>query len=108
MHIKCLENPVNVLKKPNEPRKIPRLNTTVLLFYVDTRIFLKAIRGHEYRFVPKGGKFPTEIIPISCRGPKHAPKEIDFIFNQFICTRACACSSNLNYAHECIENLVNV
>ena len=28
-------------------------------------------------------------------------------FNQFICTWACACSSNLNYAHKCIENSVN-
>ena len=28
-------------------------------------------------------------------------------FNQLICTRACACNSNLNYAHKCIENSVN-
>ena len=28
-------------------------------------------------------------------------------FNQFICTGACACSSNLNYAHKYIENSVN-
>ena len=40
-------------------------------------------------------------------GPKHAPKDTDLIFNQFICTGACACSSNLNYAHKCIENSVN-
>ena len=31
-----------------------------MLFYVDTRNFLKAIRGNGYRFVPKGGTFPTE------------------------------------------------
>ena len=30
-----------------------------------------------------------------------------WFFNQFICTGACACSSNLNCAHKCIENLVN-
>ena len=30
-----------------------------------------------------------------------------WIFNQFICIRACACSSNLNYAHKCIENSIN-
>ena len=30
-----------------------------------------------------------------------------WFFNQFICTGACACSSNLNYAHKCIENSVN-
>ena len=28
-----------------------------------------------------------------------------WFLNKFICTRACACSSNLNYAHKCIENL---
>ena len=28
-------------------------------------------------------------------------------FNQFVCTGACVCSSNLNYAHKCIENPVN-
>ena len=50
-----------------------------------------------------------KFIPISCMGPKHAPKDKDLIFfNQFICTGACACSSNLNYAHKCIENSVNV
>ena len=42
--------------------KIPKLNTTLLLFYVDTRIFLKAIRGNGYRFIPKGVTFPTETI----------------------------------------------
>ena len=36
----------------------------------------------------------------------HPRKQIWF-FNQFICTGACTCSSNLNYAHKCIENLVN-
>ena len=46
-------------------------------------------------------------IPISCMGPKHATKDTYLIFQQFICTRACACSSNLNYTYECIENSVN-
>ena len=45
-----------------EPRKIPNLNTTLLLFYVDTINFLKAIRGNGYGPVPKGGMFPTETI----------------------------------------------
>ena len=40
--------------------KITKIDTTLLLFYVDTRIFLKAIRGNGYRFVPKGGTFLTE------------------------------------------------
>ena len=40
--------------------KNPKLNTTLILFYVDTRKNLKAIRGNGYRFVPKGGTFPIE------------------------------------------------
>ena len=36
------------------------------------------------------------------------PRTHIWFFNQFICIRACACSSNLNYAHKCIENSVNV
>ena len=36
----------------------------------------------------------------------HPRTHISF-FNQFICTGACACSLNLNYAHKCIENSVN-
>ena len=35
------------------------------------------------------------------------PRTQLWFFNQFICTGACACSSNLNYAHKCIENSVN-
>ena len=31
-----------------------------MLFYVDTRNFLKAIRGNVYRFVPNGETFPIE------------------------------------------------
>ena len=47
-------------KCPNEPRKIPNLNTTLLLFYVDTRNFLKAIRGMDIVSSPKMGRFPIE------------------------------------------------
>ena len=36
------------------------------------------------------------------------PRTHILFFNEFICIRACASSSNLNYAHECIENSVNV
>ena len=35
------------------------------------------------------------------------PRTRVWFFNQFICTGACACSSNLNYTHKCIENSVN-
>ena len=57
---KCIENLVNGEKCPNEPRKITKIETTLLLFYVDTRKKLEAIRGNGYPFVPKGGTFPTE------------------------------------------------
>ena len=60
---KCIENSVNAQKCPNEPRKI----TTLLLFYVDTRKKLKAIRGNGYHFVPKGGTFPIETIMLVVR-----------------------------------------
>ena len=35
--------------------KIAKIDTTLLLFYVDTRNFLDAITGSGYHFVPKGG-----------------------------------------------------
>ena len=38
-----------------------------MLFYVDTRKNLKAIRGNGYRFVPKGGTSPTETITLVVR-----------------------------------------
>ena len=47
--------------------KFPKINSTPLLFYVDTRNILKAIRGNEYRFVPEGGTFPTETIMLVVR-----------------------------------------
>ena len=47
--------------------KIPKFNTTLLLFYVDTRKILKAIRGNGYRFFSKGGTFPTETIRLVVR-----------------------------------------
>ena len=50
-----------------QPRKITKIDTTLLLFYVDTRNFLKAIRGNEYRPVPTGGTFPIETIMLVVR-----------------------------------------
>ena len=41
-------------------KQTSKIHTTLLLFYVDTRNFLKAIRGNGYCFVHKGGTFPTE------------------------------------------------
>ena len=40
--------------------KYHQIDTTLMLFYVDTRKKLKAIRGNGYRFIPKGGTFPTK------------------------------------------------
>ena len=133
---------------------------------------LKSIRGNGYRFVPKGGTFPTEnhhafceklrfvrsiypnlpqmgqkiyhgiLMPLHDSLPSFMnfrwvldllefknqvsqwfagnqqwpgvwnsfpflawdlsmhPRTHIWFFNQFICTGACACSSNLNYAHK--------
>ena len=47
--------------------KHSKLNTTLPLFYVDIRKFLKAIRGNGYRVVPKGGTFPIETITLVVR-----------------------------------------
>ena len=46
-------------------------------------------------------------ITISCMDLSMQPRTHIWIFNQFICIRACACSSNLNCAHKCIENTIN-
>ena len=61
MHINALKTHLmhkNVQTNPEKSQKM----TQHLLFYVDTRNFLKAIGGNGYRFVPKGGAFPTETI----------------------------------------------
>ena len=48
-------------------------------------------------------------IPISCMGPKVATKDTHLIFfKHFSCTGVCAYSSNLNYAHKCVEISVNI
>jgi len=64
---KCIENSVNALKCPNEPWKIKKIDRTLLLFYVDTRKILEAIRGNGYSFIPKGGTFPTQTIMLVVR-----------------------------------------
>ena len=60
MHINALKTRLMHKKCPNEPLKITKNHTTLLLFYVDTRKKMKAIRGNGYHFVHKGGTFPTE------------------------------------------------
>ena len=57
--------------------KMTKNNTTLLLFYVDTRNILKANRGNGYRFAPKVGAFPAETIMLVVRAlvcEKHIPK----------------------------------
>ena len=44
-----------------------KIHTTLLLFYVDMRKNLEAIRGSGYLFVPKGGAFPTETMLLVVR-----------------------------------------
>ena len=71
MHINALKTLLmheNVQTNPQNTK----IHTTLLLFYVDTRKKLKAIRGNGYRFVPKGGMFPTENYHACCE--KHIPK----------------------------------
>ena len=48
-----------------------------------------------------------KFIPICCMGPKHAPNDKDLIFLMNLYALEYACSSNLNYAHKCIENSLN-
>ena len=50
--------------------KITKIDTTLMLFYVDTTKNLKAIRGNGYRFVPKGGMFPIETIMLVVRSSR--------------------------------------
>ena len=179
MHIKCIENSVNAYKCPNEPRKSQKFTQHSCCSMLTRETNLKAIRGNGYRFVHKGGTFPTEnhhacceklrfvrsiypnlpqmvqnlyngmLMPLHDSMPSfmifrwvldlqefknqasqcfvgnlrcpgfwnsfpfitwdlsmHQRTQIWF-FNQFICAGACACSSNLNYAHKCIEHSVN-
>ena len=68
------------------PKK-PKIDTTLLLFYVDTSKILKVRRGNRYRFVPQGGSFPTETIRLVVREalvcekliPKPAPNGTNFL-----------------------------
>ena len=47
--------------------KITKIDTSLLLFYVDTRKILKEIKGNGYHFVQKGETFPTETIGLVVR-----------------------------------------
>ena len=161
------------------PEKMPKFDTTLLLFYVDMRNFLESNKRQWISFRPQRWDVPYQkpssllweapvcekhipklpqmgqnlyrgmLIPLHDSMPSfmnfrrvldllefknhasqcfpgnqrcpgvwnsfpflawdlsmHLRTHIWF-FNQFICTGACACSSNLYYAHKCIENSVN-
>ena len=86
--------PIYCIKFPNEPWIIPKNNTTLLLFYVDSRNFLKAIRGNGYRFIPKGGTFPSKTIMLVVRssGLWEAYTQTRPKWDK-ICTTTCWCRS---------------
>ena len=66
MHINALKTLLMRKNVQTKPRKLTKIDTTLLLFYVDTRKKLKAIRGNGYRFVHKDGTFPTENYHACC------------------------------------------
>ena len=49
------------------PEKSPKIDTTLLLFYVDMRNFLKAMRGNGYHFVPKLWRYLPKTIMLVVR-----------------------------------------
>ena len=53
MHINASKTQLMHKNVQMNPEISPKIHTTLLLFYVDTRKKFKAIRGNGYRFVPK-------------------------------------------------------
>ena len=49
------------------PKKIPKIGTTLLLFYVELEKKLKSKRVNGYHFIQKGETFPTETIMLVVR-----------------------------------------
>ena len=91
MHINALKTQLMHKNVQTNPEKSQKIDTTLLLFYADTRKNLKAIRGNGYHFVPKGRTFPTETITLITRssgcekhilkpapnGTKKLPRHVD-------------------------------
>ena len=67
---KCIENSANAWKCPNEPRKSQKITQHSCCSMLTREIFLKAIGCNGYRFVPKGGAFPTETIMLVVRSSR--------------------------------------
>ena len=66
MHINALKTHLmhkNVQTNPNKSQKLTKHSCCSML---TREIFLKAIRGNGYRFVPNGGTFPTENYHACC------------------------------------------
>ena len=55
---KCIENSDNAQKCPNEPRKITKMYTTLLLFYVDTRKKFESNKRQWISFRPRRRDVP--------------------------------------------------
>ena len=82
MHINALRTQSmhkNVQTNPGKSQKLTQHSCCYMLTWEK----IKAIRGHGYRFVPKGGMFPTETIMLVVRSSglwealvceKHIPK----------------------------------
>ena len=60
MHINALKTQLMNKNVQTNPKKSQIFTQHSCFFYVDMRKKLKSIRGNGYRFVPKGGTFPTE------------------------------------------------
>ena len=65
--------------------KVPKIDTTLVLFYVDTKNILKVRRGNIYHFVPQGGTYPTETIrlvreALICEKLIHTPAQMGQYF----------------------------
>ena len=91
---KWIENSVNVLKCPNEPRKSQNFTQHSCCSMLTREKKLKAIRGNGYRFVPKGGTFPIETIMLVVRSSRLWEAYTQtFPKGDKICTTACWCRS---------------
>ena len=60
MHINALKTQLMHKNVQTNPEKSQKLTQHSCCSMLTLGIFLKAIRGNGYRFVPKGGTFPTE------------------------------------------------
>ena len=60
MHINALKTQLIHKNVPTNPKKSQKFTQHSCCSMLTREINLKAIRGNRYRFVPKGGTFPTE------------------------------------------------